>query len=458
MLRGTMNSEPLQTLGLWAAVALAAGLFLLWRGWMARRRRQRLAHWRELCLRLELTPEPGEGRAASGRLQGLDFLLRDTGSALLLEVPLPGRLLPPGVLVLSARARGLRPRPRPRPLRVRAPVQRPGAPAWFTERRLPLSKAEPSLALLEAAHHAAQAFAPLRVESQRLVRALPGAALASLNDVRDAVRALHAAGQHWLDTVEAEGLPRVEALPEVPSPGSLLRGVLGNRDLRLWLLVLNGGISLTLAALWLEWSWVYFGLMGLGVLLFIRVPRLQGRRAVVFGLLAVMSTFAAPALLIPGLGKGTSPSVLSVRDITRPEHRQAKHFRFDDAELRVDLQSWDAPSFVPVLPADWRPGDLVPAWAVAWSRDAALSGPLGGIARAPTNADRRTAIALALERGLTIHAHAVYLDMRVHPDEVVARGRLLALLCWGFPNALWLGVVLLRWRRAVRESRRVLDA
>lgn len=456
-----MTSEQLLTLGFWAA-ALVAGLCLLWHGLVARRRgRQRLASWRELCLRLELTPAPAEAgveRVASGRQQGLDFRLRDTGVALLLEVPLPGPVLPPGVLLLSARAQGLRPRPRPRPLRLRAPVQPPEAPAWFTEARLPLSRAEASPAFLEEAHRAAQAFAPLRVEADKLVQALPGAALPSVADVRDAVRALHAAGQHWREQVEAQGLPRVEALPEVPPPLSLLAGVLKDGELRRWVLVLNAGIPLTVAALWREGPWAFFGLLALALLaLFKRAPR-HGRRGVVLGLMALATTFAAPWFLVDSLKLATSPGVLPVREASAPEHRQAHYFRFDDAELRVDLGGRGADTFVPVLPVDWRPGELVTVWAVRPPPGLPLQGRMGGAAMKLRRDDRWALIDVARERGLAIHAHAVFLDMSFSPDRVLGGERLLALFFWGLPNALWLGVVLVRWRRVVRESRRVLDA
>ncbi|HZI08351.1 MAG TPA: hypothetical protein VEZ71_30305 [Archangium sp.] len=106
--------------------------------WRVRRRR-RHALWSELCLRLELVPEPGDGQAASGDLQGMGFSLRDTGFHWLLEVPLPQPLLPPGVVLLLGKARGLGSLHRLRLLRVGLLTASPKTFAWYAGRDLPPS-------------------------------------------------------------------------------------------------------------------------------------------------------------------------------------------------------------------------------------------------------------------------------------------------------------------------------
>ncbi len=206
-----MTSEQLRTLGLWMVIALAAGgvSFFLGHRWRVRRRRQRLATWSELCLRLELVPEPGEGRVASGRLQGMAFSLRDTGVHWLLEVPLPQPLLPPGVVLLLGKAlepgssHGLRPLP------VGLLTASPKTFAWYAGLDLPPSKVDASKAFLEEARRAMEAHAPLEVVPHRLIHTLREGPPPSVRDVREAVRALDATARRWLDAVEAHGLPHM---------------------------------------------------------------------------------------------------------------------------------------------------------------------------------------------------------------------------------------------------------
>jgi hypothetical protein len=218
-----MTSEQWRTLGLWMVIALAAGgvSFFLGHRWRVRVRvrRQRLATWSELCLRLELVAEPGEGRVASGRLQGMAFSLRDTGVHWLLEVPLPQPLLPPGVVLLLGKAlepgssHGLRPLP------VGLLTASPKTFAWYASLDLPPSKVDASKAFLEEARRAMEAHAPLEVVPHRLIHTLREGPPPSVRDVREAVRALDATARRWLDAVEAHGLPRVDALPP-PAPSS----------------------------------------------------------------------------------------------------------------------------------------------------------------------------------------------------------------------------------------------
>lgn len=217
-----MTSEHFRTLGLWLVIALAAGgvSFLGYR-WRVRRR-ERHATWRELCLRLELVPAPGDGRAASGNLQGIDFSLRDTGVRWRLELPLARPLLPSGVVLLPAKARSLGALYRLRPLQWKDVSASPSPLAWYAGRDMPRGRVDPSEAFLEEARRAMEAHVPLEVVSGRLIHTLRAGAQPSVGDVREAVRILDATARRWLDAVERHGLPRVEALPPTPSLRSRL--------------------------------------------------------------------------------------------------------------------------------------------------------------------------------------------------------------------------------------------
>jgi hypothetical protein len=213
-----MTWEHLRTLGLWMVIALVAGgvsfLGYRWRAW----RRQRHDTWRELCLRLELVAEPGDSRVASGKLQGFDFSLRDTGSSWLLEVSLPQLLLPPGVVLLSAKARELWPNViKLRRLRLSRFSASPSPFAWYAGRDTTHAKVDPSEAFLEEARRAMEVHAPLRVELHRLFLVLRTGSQVSVDEVREAVRALEVTARRWLEAVERHGLPRVEAPPRAPS-------------------------------------------------------------------------------------------------------------------------------------------------------------------------------------------------------------------------------------------------
>lgn len=212
-----MTSEPLRTLALWMLLALAvSGLSFLGYRWRVRRS-QRHALWRELCLRLELSAGPGEGRVASGTLQGIGFSLRDTGSRLLLEVALPQPLLPPGLVILLAQVRRLGSVFRLRRLQLAPHSAAPSPGGWYAGRELPPGKVVVSEGFLEEARRAMEAHAPLQVEPRRLVHTLRASPPLSVGDVREAVRTLDATARRWLSAVERHGLPRVEALPPAPS-------------------------------------------------------------------------------------------------------------------------------------------------------------------------------------------------------------------------------------------------
>jgi hypothetical protein len=279
MLRGIMGLEPLRLLSFSVLVLLAlGGVSLLWYR-LSARRYQRLAAWRELCLRLELVPESGDGRVASGQFQGCRFRLHDTGSRWLLEMPLPEPLLPPGVVLLSEKAPRLRPfswlhplrwGSRLRPLPLSSTAVPPVPVDWYVERRVPLSKAEASAAFLEEAGRAAQAHAPLRVEPRRMVHALRAGALPSVSDIRGAVRALEATARRWLEAVGGHGIPRLEAL-WLPSALTLLRGVLARhppsffmpaRVTRISLRKVLWGLGLFIGIMATFFIWVRSMLMG----------------------------------------------------------------------------------------------------------------------------------------------------------------------------------------------------
>lgn len=215
-LRDIVTSEPLRPLALWMLLALAAvGLSFLGYRWRVRRR-QRHSTWRELCLRLELSAGPGDGRLASGTLQGIGFSLRDTGSRWLLEVALPQPLLPSGVVLLLARAWRLGSLFRLRRLRLAPHSASPSPGVWYADRKTPPGKVVVSEAFLEEARRAMEAHEPLEVEPHRLVHTLSASPPPSLGDLREAVRSLDATARRWLSAVESHGLPRVEALPRPP--------------------------------------------------------------------------------------------------------------------------------------------------------------------------------------------------------------------------------------------------
>ena len=455
-----MSLELLGIFGLvTAALALVAGgFYLLGSRLNVRRRRQREALWRELCLRLELVPDPANSRTATGQLQGTDFSLHDTGSAWLVEFPLAQPLLPAGVILLPAREWRIRPNYKLRKLRWRHAAPPPGPLVWYTNPQLPPSKVDAPPPFLEEAQRAAQAHAPLRVESRRLVHALPADALPSVNSIRDAIRALETTAQRWLETVSREGLPRIKALPRLPSARTLLRGVLARRALWHWGLANTAGIPLTLGALLMGWQWAFFVLLAAGVYL---TRKAAGRKHYSFkglalGALALGSTFGAPWFWAHDVGRETSPTTITVRHAVKTPHRKAELFRFQDAVIRTDLTS-PGIRLYPVVPWDWRPGEPVTVWAVGLPSAKRAHGPVGGTAVPRDRTLYRKAVSLALSHKLAVHPHAVYVDFSTHPDDARAAHRLWGLLLWGVPNALWLGVVLILWRREFRRSRRVLD-
>ncbi|HEY0096080.1 MAG TPA: hypothetical protein VGB96_17260 [Archangium sp.] len=194
---------------------VAGGVSFLGYRWRVRRR-HRDAIWRELCLRLELAPVPGDVRVVSGDLQGIGLSLRDTGFRWLLELPLAQPLLPPGVVLLPAKAWRLGALSRLRPLRWSPPPAAPSPFTWYAGRDMPRGKVDASEAFLAEAGRAMEAHAPLEVLPHRLIHTLRAGPQLSVGDVREAVRALDATARRWLGTVAANGLPRVEALPRAP--------------------------------------------------------------------------------------------------------------------------------------------------------------------------------------------------------------------------------------------------
>jgi hypothetical protein len=314
-------------------------------------------------------------------------------------------------------------------------------------------------AFLEEAERAAQAHAPLRVEPRRFVHALREDATPSVNGIRDAVRALEATAQRWLEAVSREGLPRVNALPRLPSARTLLRRVLARRSMWHWGLANTAGIPLTLGALLMGWQWAFFLLLIAGLYLTRRAASrtLYSLKGLALGALALGSTFGAPWFWAHDVGRETSPTTLSVRDAVNIPHRRAEIFRFRDGVIRTDL-TLQRIRLYPVVPRDWRPGEQVTVFAVRLPPSGRTHGGLLGGTTVPRDrTNRMGAITLALSRKFAVHPHAVYVDFSTHPDDAQADYRLWGLLLWGLPNALWLGVVLTLWHREFRRSRRVLD-
>jgi hypothetical protein len=217
-----MASTPFLTLGVLAVVVLmAGGASLLWYRRKVRRR-QRQNSWRELCLRLELAPQPGDARVGTGELPETLFLLHDTGSEWLVELPLAQPLLPPGMVLLSPNAPSLPPHLEMRPLEWGSASLPEGMQAWIVEGEELSGKVEAPQAFLHEAARAMQAHAPLRVEPRRLIQALRADSLLSVNEAREAVRALAATARRWLEVAEHSGRPGVQTLPQpqLPLPSS----------------------------------------------------------------------------------------------------------------------------------------------------------------------------------------------------------------------------------------------
>ncbi len=214
---GFMASEQFLILGLLGVIVLAAGGggLLMYRRMVRRQKRQE--SWRELCLRLELVPQPGNARVGTGELREANFLLHDTGADWLVELPLAQPLLPPGLVLLSPEAPTLLPRTRLRPLEWGAAPMAAEKLAWCIDWKEPPGRLEASQAFLEQALRAVQAHAPLRVESQRLIQALRVGPVLSVSQVRQAVQALHTTASGWREVAELHGLPRVQPLSLAPA-------------------------------------------------------------------------------------------------------------------------------------------------------------------------------------------------------------------------------------------------
>jgi hypothetical protein len=454
-----MSLELLRTLtlSLAALALLVGGAYLGASRLRARRRPQREALWRELCLRLELIADPANSHSAKGQLQGTDFALHDTGSDWLVELPLAQPLLPSAVILLPAKDWRLRPRYKLRPLQWPPARPPPGPFAWYVNHQVPPSSVEAPDAFLEELAHPGEALSPLRVEPRRLVHALPAGSPPTLYDVRDAVRALESTARRWLDTVARHGLPRVKELPRLPSALSLLNGVLGRRSLWHWILANNAGVPLTAGALLLGWDWLFFALVIPALVLLRKASREQsyGPKALLLGVLALGSTFLAPWLWThDGKGRETSPPVISVREATDMAHRKAQIFRFRDGHIL------STPTFTPlhpVVPQGWRRGEPVSVFAVRVPEGRQAHPTLGGTTVPISNSYRKSAIDLALKEKFPVHPHAVFLDFSTHPDDAGNPQRQRAILIWGFPNLLWIGAVLLLWGREFRQSRRARD-
>jgi len=210
------SAQLLAPVVLAVAVLTAGGVYWLWHRRKVRRH-QREESWRELCLRLELALRSGDTRVGAGELPETHFVLHDTGSDWLVELPLAQPLLPPGMLLLSPDAPTLPPHLGMRPLEWDSASAPPGLRAWSVEGEGASGKVEAPPAFLEEAARAMQAHAPLRVEPLRLIQALRVGDLLSVKEAREAVRALDTTARGWLEVAERHGLPRVQSLPE-PEP------------------------------------------------------------------------------------------------------------------------------------------------------------------------------------------------------------------------------------------------
>ncbi|WP_224249051.1 hypothetical protein [Hyalangium gracile] len=221
---GRMDSGLVLTLGFLAVIVLVAGGASLLLYQRKVRRQLRQSTWKELSLRLELAPQPGKAQVARGELPDTDFLLHDTGADWLVELPLARPLLPPGLVLLSPNGPTLQPRPKLRPLRWSSASMSSELLACYVDPKEPPGRVQASQAFLEEASRAAQAHDPLRVESRRLIQALRAGDRLSMNQVREAVRALHTTARGWLTVAERDGLPQVQPLtlsqPEVAPPSS----------------------------------------------------------------------------------------------------------------------------------------------------------------------------------------------------------------------------------------------
>ncbi len=441
-----------------AALALVLGaLYFLRSRLRARRRRQREAIWRELCLRLELLPKPSNPHVAVGQLQGTDFSLQDTGSDWLLELPLAQPLLPPGVVLLSSKARSLLPSFRLRPLRWGAGLTPPVALAWSRDRAMAPGKVKASEPFLEEAERAAKAHEPLRVESRWLVHALRSEAPLSVNDVRDAVRSLEATAQRWLMVVTHHGLPQVKDLPR---PLPVLRDALAQRSHWKRLLLTNAGLLITTSVLLWQGQVPFFWLLAgsLFIAQYVIRKKSYGFKGVLLAALALGCMFSAPWVWSRSLeNRSTTPAVISVRDAAQLPHRKAEFLRFNDAVVRKDLTTPGEEGLFPVVPRNWAPDELVTVFAVRPPPADQEDGTLAGIAVETTYDYRTAAIRGALEHKFPLHSHVRFVDFSMRPEEQAAWRKRDAIFLGAFPSLLWLGWVLWRWRRELRQRERELD-
>jgi hypothetical protein len=448
-----MASEQFLTLGVLVVIVLAAGgVSLPWYRQRVRRQ-QRQSLWRELCLRLELVPLPANPQVAKGELPETDFLLHDTGSDWLVELPLAQPLLPPGMVLLSPKAPKAWPHIKLRPLQWETASNPPSGLAWYVAWTEPAGKVEVPRAFLDEAARAVQAHAPLRVESRRLIQRLRADTLLSVKEVREAVMALDTTARNWRAVAERHGLPQVQPLSPVqpvqappssegrlrvlarggremtarflarrrrevspgnappreqapqPSPPALelLLRLLAQRDTWVPLSFLNGGIPVALGLIWVGPNAVFCILLPCMVASALSVEGIYRNkflevRGIWLWLMLWSTTLVAPMLWYYSHGEGSPLTESSVRAATSSSSRTvARH------QVSPKLKKYKSPN-----PID----------------DA-------------------------------------YLERSTSPDAPGKEHRQLALLLWGLPNLLWLGWVLMGWRQELRHFRgspRVISA
>ncbi len=464
-----MASGQFLTLGFLAVIVLAAG-GVAWLWYQRRaRRQQRQSSWRELCLRLELTPLPDNSQVARGELPETDFLLHDTGSDWLVELPLAQPLLPQGMVLLSPKAPMLRPHLKLRPLKWGAASIPPNGLTWYVDWNEPAGKVEAPQAFLDEAAHAVQAHAPLRVEPRRLIQRLRADAHLAMNEVREAVKALDTTARRWREVAERHGLPQVQPLaPVQPVPAPPLVPAQPvpappSSEGRLRILARGGPVAArvlargdTVATRLLAWMRREME-PGDGR------PQVQAQslspsaRDLLFRLLAQRDSWSSLCILNAGipislgliavgasLGDGVICSLLLC---------MAASFLFVQGVYRN--------RFLEVRGV-W-------LWVMLWSTTFGATmlwhyGQEGGRVAGDHGLESTASSASSHEgsppplkkfKSLSPYddAYLKWLERTTSADAPLTRPKLLALLLWGLPNMLWLGWVLMGWRQEIRQFR-----
>jgi hypothetical protein len=299
---------------------------------------------------------------------------------------------------------------------------------------------------------AVQAHAPLRVESRRLIQRLRAGALLAVSEVREAVRALDITARGWREVAERHGLPQVQPLapaqpesappvavepepappvavkPEPAPPVSesklyaLARGLLERTSRfldRTWREAVAGSVSsrerasrpsswvFLLYQLAERDSWSALLLLNAGIPFTMGVLWVEPQ-ALCFLIIGVLGSF----FFIPAVH---SNKFLEVRRVW------------------LWMMIWLTTIVAPIL------------WQSSWGRIRALteSSYYQAVAESqPPSELRRFRSPNPVDDA--------WFERRTRPEAPGKDLRRLALLAWGLPNLLWLGWVLMGWRRALR--------